>query len=75
MISLAARLAHVLKLNNCLAKGALITTQPATPAVLNWDLPTLQESPGRFFMMRSITQDLLGVPELVDFKQRPSVLE
>src|SRR6266852_4207246 len=75
MMPLLVRLAHLLKLKCCLAKGALVTTQPAAPPILNWGHPTFHESPSRFFLMTSITQDRFGVAELVDFEPRPSVLE
>src|SRR5271154_2637209 len=75
MISFAVRLALVLKLNSHLAKAALITTKPATPAFLNWGRPTLHDSPHRFFLMMPISQDLFGGAELVDFEHRPCVLE
>src|SRR5262249_11688506 len=56
-------------------KSSLITTEPAAPTSLDRDRSILLDPSRRFFKIGSDAQKLFSVTKLLDFEQRPSILE
>jgi hypothetical protein len=75
MILLPISLPYFVKLGRCFANGALIMFEAAARAIFTKGYARLPESPGRFFVMKSIARTLFVPAPLVDFDRRPSVLE